>query len=279
MAWQLSGIVMCYMPCLKTMTVLAVTGAIVDNVFAATPACLILLATAKSANQLFKLWGYISQDLATLRMDFVNLAYYEKPALGGGFAVPSMADQDNHWPPLASFQGLQSHWLGVLGAEEETTCAMSQLPASSTPIYGVVPSYWPALFPKDFTKAADIDPRLVRPCVVTLGCLATVGGGILGLLVVLLCESTNRKTFLASHAQAFLETAMRSGSNTGESSTAGDGSGPALALAYNIEQALEGFEQEMSWVLSIWYCGLFTAALLVIFLWLEPWVTLGTWLV
>jgi hypothetical protein len=129
------------------MTFLAVTGAIVDNVFAATPACLILLATAKSADGLFNLWGYLSQQLPILRMDFANLAYYQKPALAR--EVSFMAYKDTYWPPLASFQGLQSHWLGMLGSGEDSTCAMSQLPVSSTPIYGVVPSYWAALFPRD----------------------------------------------------------------------------------------------------------------------------------
>jgi hypothetical protein len=282
MAWQLEGIVMCYIPCLKTMTMLAVTGVIMDNVFAATPACLVLLATAKSSDRLFKLWDHISEGLAALRMDFANLAYYERPALASGVAVPSMADQDNHWPPLASFQGLQSHWLGMLGAQEDSRCAMTHLAGSSAPINGVVPSYWSALFPKDFMRVADIDPRLVRPCVVTLGCLATVGGGILGLLVVLLFEARNRKIFVVNNAQSFLEAAMRTSpgaprSTLGESSEAGDGLGPAPAHAYNIEGVVEGFEQEMSWVLHTWFCCLFTAALLVVFLWLEPWVTLGTW--
>jgi hypothetical protein len=52
---------------------------------------------------------------------------------------------------------------------------------------------------------------------------------------------------------------------------------PALARTSNIEGVVEGYEQEVSWVLHIWYSALFTAALLLVFVWLEPWVTLGTW--
>jgi hypothetical protein len=282
MAWQWPGIVTSYTPCLKTMTLLAVTGVIMDNVFAATPACLILLATAKSSNRLFQLWGQISQGLATLRMAFPNLAYHNQPALASWVAVPSMAYQDSKGPPLASFQGLQSHWLGMLGGEESSSCAMAHLAGSSTPIYGVIPSYWSALFPENFTRSAEIDPRLVRPCVVTLGCLATVGGGILGLLVVLFCEATNRRTFMVNNAQAFVEAALQRspghpGSSVGDSSEAADGLGPALA--HNMEKVVEGFEEEVSRVLHIWYCGLWTTALLAVFLWLEPWITVGTWLI
>jgi hypothetical protein len=267
MAWQLAGIVMCYIPCLKIMTFLAVTGALLDNFFAATPACMVLLAKRKSAARLFELWSHLSQDLVVSRMDFANLAYHEKPVLAA--AGTAAAGLRGPWPHLASFQELQGHWLASLGSiDNSTQCAMTHVPSPGSSRYGFGDSFWPALFPQDFTRAPDIDPMLVKPCVVTLGCLATLGGGLLGLLVVLLHEATNRKAFISNHAQAYLEAAR--------SSAVEDVDRSYPSLAHRAEEVVE--EQELTWFLHVWFCCLLTAALLALYCWLEPWVTLGTWL-
>jgi hypothetical protein len=257
---------MCYIPCLKIMTFLAVTGALLDNFFAATPACMVLLAKRKSAARLFTLWSYLSHDLVVSRMDFANLAYHVKPALAA--AETAAAGLGGPWPQSANFQELQGHWLALLGSVDNSTqCAMTHVPSAGSSRYGFGDSFWSALFPQDFTRAPDIDARLVQPCVVTLGCLATLGGGILGLLVVLLHEATNRKAFVINHAQAFLEGARSSEFENVDPS-----------LAHRAEEIVEEFEQELTWFLHVWFCSLLTAALLALYCWLEPWVTLGTWL-
>ena len=202
---ELMGTLVYFVPCLKTMTMLAITGALLKVCFSAPAACMVLLATPSSVASLARLWMGLDAALAFFRLDPEQHSHRTLVTS----ALAAMQQQLLDTAPAAAAAGPGTG--GAISNGSYPTSIGSEIrplpQCSPDEVRGVVslPDAWPRAsqvfqhtYHEDIAVLGVTDQVSAVACISILSYLLVLGGSLLGVWMVLLYEAASRRAFVAA---------------------------------------------------------------------------------